>query len=726
MPRTNVYIDRQLCDFEEIEGLPLELNISIDNFLSLDTRLTPTRLDGGIDQLVLPATKQNNAILSQFWEFGSPDASKEIVVDVDGQPIFTGKCKPTEAIRSWTQPKQYFLELYGGAGSPLSDLEGLLLTDIDMDGIATDSAAVTSSWTHNFGSSAATATFAPVMYGRPVANNPTKYYQQIDDLRPHIPYTTIFNKIFESHLGFKINSDFYDREAFRRMHYMFGVGNQWERTFDTSTYEFEYQLNSALSGSPPVGLNKIPYGTLVSDPQSMWDGTNHFFTAPVDGYYSFEIEYSISNVFGSYTLKISTYGPGAHNLIESQYAVSGIQVINHKVNLPLQYYNAGQSFFILSNTADTNVEVIADSSIRGKLDPAAFMGADVKVQTCLHKRPVKDFLKAVFHQFNLTGRFELITKQFYFEPRMAYYNANTYGTGAGGAMSRTEYDGYYLRPLTSVEDWTDKVQPETIRIKKLYPFGDNLTLAYKKAKDSVTEAVLRDGNEDIEGLEGIPPVYGVKYPMSEISTGQGDKVIENPYFHPLPNIAVNEIQPGIPLPSMMPKDYEFDGPLPEPTFEFEPTCGFYYGLSAVDAWKYEGAGRTLPMMYMQPPLGGTDYVSNQDCITFNNTGAYIGGNRSNNKGLVENYYFNYLQCIKHGEVVEAEVILTPSEAFSETFTKLKQFLQNTFILLSIERYNPLTNRATCKFFRYTYGMTSSEYAAFEAGQSDVYNTYFTK
>lgn len=727
MPRTNVYINRQLCDFEQVEGLPIQLNVSVDKFLSVDTRMTGTKLDGGLQQLVLPATKRNSAILSELWELGSEsDATLDIIIDVDGNPVFAGKCRPAETLRSWTAPKQYFLDLFGGSGDPLSQLEGVLLTDIDMGGIATDNTTVQGSWAHNFGTGAATATFAPVNYGAPVANEPTKLYHQHADLRPHIPYTTIFNKVFESHLGYKINSTFYETEAFRRMHYMFGVGNQWERTTTISGYTFEYSLNSALSGSPPVGINKIPYGTVVSDPAGMWDGAGHFFTAPIDGYYSFDIVYKISNVSGSYTLRIWTFGQGEHNMIQSAYPVSGTMVVEHRATLPKQFYSAGDTFFIMSNTQDTNVEVNADSYIKGTLDKSAYMGAEVKVQSCLHKEPVKDFLRGVFHQFNLTGRFEVITKQFYFEPRMNYFTSSSYGSGHAAAFTRTERDGYYQRPLTALDDWTDKIDPGEIKVRKPYPFGDNIILSYKKASDPTTKTVLAEVNSSLPGLQDTPPVYGIKYPVSDVSTGLQDKVSENPYFYPLPNASVNGIQPASHLPAMLPDGYDFSDPLPTPTFEFNPTCGFYYGTSSNLSWIYEGSGRTLPMMYMQPPQGGSNYVRNQDCITYNDTGDYIFGQISDNKGLAANYYLNYLQCIKHGEIVEATVKLSPSEVFSENFTKMKRFLGNNFILLNIGNYNPLTSQATCIFFRYTYGLTQSELTAIEDSMSEIYCTYISK
>lgn len=725
MPRTNVYINRQLCDFEQVEGLPIELNVSIDKFMEVDSRLSGTRMDGGLQQLVLPATKTNAVILGAFWEFGATiDSPQDITIDVDGQIVFAGKCKPTEVIRSWTRPKQYFLELFGGNGDPLSALENVLLTDIDMGGQATDSGTVTGSWSHNFSSSAATATFAPVSYGRPVANNPQKYYHQLEDLRPHITYTHIFNKIFESYLGYKINSTFYDSETFRRMHYLFGVGDQWERNDSVANYEFEYTLNSALSGTPPVGLNKIPYGTVASDPSSMWDAAGHFFTAPIDGYYQFDIVYQITSPGTSFNLYITTYGPGAHNLIESQYTVSAPQTIEHRMTLPKQFYSAGQNFFIISNAADTSVEVNANSSIKGWLDTAAYMGSEIAIETCLHKQPVKYFLRGVFHQFNLTGRFEVITKQFYFEPRMSYFTSDSIGSGHSTTFARTEYDGYYQRPLTASEDWNDKINPDTIRIKKLFPFGDSLTLGYKEGIDSVTKQVL--AFEGLEDGEGNPPVYGVKYPMNDAATERSEVVSRNPYFHILPNLFVNEIQASAKLPAMLPDGYNFDGPLPEPTFEFRPTCGYYYGLSGLNAWNYDGTDRTLPMMYQQPPQGGQYFIQGQDCITYNSTGDFLGGIRSENKGLVENYYINYLQCIKHGELIEASATLRPEEVFSETFTTMKYFLDNHFILVNIGRYNPLTNIAQCTFWRYTYGMTSAEYTAFEAGQSTIYNTLVTK
>jgi len=725
MPRTNVYINRTLCDFEQIEGLPIELNVSVDKFLSVDSRLTGTKLDGGIKQLVLPATKTNSTILSDFWEFGStPDAMLDIIIDVDGQPVFAGKCKPTETLRSWTRPKQYFLELYGGSGDPLSQLEGVLLTDIDMGGTSTDTSTVLSSWSHNFGTSAATATFAPVMYGRPVANNPQKYYQQHEDLRPHITYTHIFNKIFESHLGYKINSTFYDSEAFRRMHYMFGVGDQWQLSTDVSSYKFEYTLTSPQLLTPPATLARIRYNTLVSDAQNMWSPTNYIFTAPVPGYYSFDITYFLTPGT-SFQLYIQTMGQGVHSVIEQKFLTSlGASTYEYRVSLPEQFYSAGQTFFIRSNASNTNAESGFSSTIKGRLSQRGYIGAEIATESCLHKQPVKDFLRGVFHQFNLTGRFEVISKQFYFEPRISYFTSDSYGAGHAGSFARTEYDGYYQRPLTSSVDWSEKVQPEGITISKVYPFGDNLILSYKKAEDSTSKEVLKRSNYGVEQSQDLPPVYGVKYPMTTSATGKGNIVSENPYFYPLPNASVNEVQPGAHLPAMMPKEYKFDGPLPEPTFEFNPTCGFYYGLSSNIAWNYNGTDRTLPMMYMQPPLGGGYYVRNQDCISFNNTGDYINGQISNNKGLAENYYYNYLQCVKYGEIVEAEIKLRPDEVVSEDFTQMKYFLGHHFILIGIRNYNPLTQQAKCVFFKYAYGMTEAELDAITG--SEIYNTLVFK
>ena len=722
MQRTSVYINRQLCDFEEIEGLPIELNLSIDKFLEVDSRLVGTQLDGGLKQLVLPATKTNAAIINGI------STTSDIIIEVDGQPVFAGSVRPTETLRSYTRPKQYFLDLFGGGGSPLSELENLLLTDIDMGDLSTDSSAVTSSWTHDYASGPIIASFAPALYGRPAANDPLKQYQEHADMRPHISDTTIFNKVFESHLGYKINSTFKDTETFRRGHYMFGVGEKWERSDDVSGYEFEYTLASTLAGTPPVGLNKITYSTVVSDPNSMWDGTNHFFTAPIDGYYSFDIEYTISQgpSGGTYTMRIVTYGQGVHNLLEYNYPVSGIQVVQHKSTLPSQFYSAGQNLLILSNTVNTNVEVTAQSSIKGKLDTRTYMGADVKIETCLHTEPVKDYLKGVFHKFNLTGRFELITKQFYFEPRMSYFTSDSYGAAHAGSYARTEADGYYQRPLTAFEDWNDKIDPEEIRTKKLYPFGDNLTLGYKGGKDATTAKVLAESNSSISGLRPSTPVYAVKYPMADVATGKGDTVSLNPYFNILPNASVKGIQPGSYLPAMLPSGYKFENPLPEPTFEFPPTCGFYYGLSSNLDWNYEGTARTLPMMYQQPPQGGEYFIRNQDCISYNDTGALINSQVGENKGLASNFYYNYLQCIKHGDYVEVKVRLTPSEVFSEDFTKMKYFLDSHHILLNIKNYNPLTSQATCSFYRYTYGLTSTELTAIEAGMSTVYNTFTSK
>jgi len=280
--------------------------------------------------------------------------------------------------------------------------------------------------------------------------------------------------------------------------------------------------------------------------------------------------------------------------------------------------------------------------------------------------------------------------------------------------------------LTSFDDWSEKINPDNIRIKKLYPFGDSLTLGYQQSTDSVSNAILDDKSGEITRIQNDTPVYGVKYNMADISSGNAGQESLNPYFYAMPNLVVTEIQVAAHLAAMMPDGYEFDAPLPTPTFEFNPTCGFYYGLSLRNDWRYEGTDRTLPMMYMQPPVGGDEFVDNQDSITYNNTGSYINTQIGTNKGLVENYYMNYLQCIKHGEFIEVMVNLTPEEVFSEDFTKMKYFLDNYFILLSITNYNPLANQAKINLFRYTYGLTSTEYSTFEGGQNTVYNSFTSK
>jgi hypothetical protein len=721
MARVDVFLNRTRCDFQEVSGLPLQLTVAIDKFLDVDSRLTGSRLDGAVKKLVIPATRTNSEILQGFWQPGSRgDDSIDCLVEVDGQPIFAGKARPSSVLRTWTAPKQYTLDLYGGSGGPLSDLEGLLLSDVEMGTTTSGPSAMVSTWSHNFTSNSTNVTFAPVIYGKPEGAGSTPNYMSQLDLRPHITYTHIFESIFQGHLGYKINSTFHETEAFRRCHYIFGVGNQWKRADSISGYQFEYNLSTGTSGT--VGLpTLVEFSSAVSDPNSMWDGTR--FTAPIDGWYSFEWEYVLTGIAGL-NVAIRTSGARSHHFIEWEGVKAGGDYV-WRVKLQPEFYQAGTryaEFGIIGNMVQTAKEV--SGYIKGELHDIGTPGASIDLKTCLHRNQVKDFLRGVFHQFNLAGRFDLISKQFYYEPRMAYEYSSSYGSGHAGSFSMTTGEGYYNRPLTAYDDWQAKIDPEDINVEKLFPFKDSLVLSYKKPKDAVSKLVLKEADDSINGLRSEVPLYGVKYPMG--SAELGTVTSENPYFHPLPNVAAAGIQPGANLPACLPNTYKEGEVLPEATFEFPPTCAFYYGLSANDDWNYSGTDRRLPMMYMQPPQGGSDFVRFQDCLTYGDTGSSINSVIGENRGLVRNYYLNYLQCVKHGEVLTATIKLRPEEVFSETFRKPKYFLDSYWILTKIVKYNPLTHLAKAEFYRYTYGIEPSEFQELESNMSTVYNTLTTK
>jgi hypothetical protein len=307
---------------------------------------------------------------------------------------------------------------------------------------------------------------------------------------------------------------------------------------------------------------------------------------------------------------------------------------------------------------------------------------------------------------------------------MSYQTSDAYGSGHPGSFSFNSENGYYLEPKVAFDDWTGKIQDENITVIRNNEMGESLALSYKDPKDPLTNAIASRKNPDISDISTEIQPGGIKYPISNnLSTG---KVSINPYFHSLPNLSTSQIQPGNYFPACLPRDYEVDEPLPDPTFEFPPTCAIYYGESETTVWKYNTSAEKLPMMYQQPPVGTSEFVQFQDAMTYADTGDFINEIIGENRGLVRNFWLNYLQCLKNGEFLEAEVKLRPEEFFTESFKNPKYFLDRYWILIKISNYNPNSGFAKCLFFRYSYGVTESELNEIKAGMSEQYNTLSTR
>ena len=726
MRTIEIYIGGNQMDYTELKSIPLSMRKRTDKFLEI-VGADGSEVDNVLRSLTFPDTLRNQATLISLLAQSNKARGAmrhDVKVVVNGIMLFAGDGILKKATKRSSAGPSCYLELLGDGIGLWEKLEKVKLNTLELGSLTWTFAEVTANWNdHEFDDYP--AYWCPVVYGNVVGDG----YMSIREFRPSIPFWRIFEAIFKAQ-GYTIESEFHNTFFFRRHAYLFGVGDKWKNDIVVDDYHFkgEYIGEQIPWGLLLGGSQQAVYDS-VEDPSSMFFdngepqllGDNRinpahdvYLTVQQTGWYKIKV---IANV---------EEGPGLgvpHQLFIQ--GVRGVTVI-YDGRFVMQASDEGSEGYtveteVLLQDADKIyffmlTDPIRSFKVRVKLLDKPFLGSNILLSSCLHDKPVKEFLRGVSHMFNLAWRVDDITKRVFFEPRFDYILKE----GEDYVTRR----GFYRRDFMPI---TGRIEASEVTVEYVTPFGDSLGLGYREgSNDPIEKATIIDLGRDPD-LKRAP-----YYADAELHDRGKDGVISNnPYFTTLYQAKPSDIKLRVDayVPLVMPSSYKRGDHLPgmhwtgetsgahiedAPTFESEPKCGimfpealnfqFYYDEDEEVLYYSETVNAPWITQQKWNDIGGTVALADYD-----NHCAYADLKARDSariiKGLVSTFYPNYISIIKEGQVLNGTVsIPLPTIAnlsFRHMWRLPYDLNESIWILLELTGYKALvSDTASGQFIKY--------------------------
>lgn len=726
MRTVEILIDGQKMDYNELKSIPLSLRKRTDKFLEI-VGADGSEVDNVLRSITFPDTLQNQKVLIGLIVQSAKSRGStrvNVKVAVNGIMLFAGDGILRKASKRSMAGLSCYLELLGDGIGLWEQLEKVKLTDLDLGSLTWSFAEVTANWNdHEFDDYP--AYWCPVVYGNVVGDG----YMSIREFRPSIPFWRIFEAIFKEQ-GYTIDSEFYETFFFRRHAYLFGVGNKWKNDLVVDDYQFKGEY---------IG-QQIPWGLLSGgSQQAVYDPTDDpsgmFFenaAPPLLGDNRINPAHDVYlNILqtGWYKVKVTANiddGPGIG--VPQQlyiYGVRGVTVI-YEGRFVMNPSDDGSDGY----TCETEVflkdgdklyffmltDPINSFKVRVKLLTKPFLGSSILLSSCLHDKPVKEFLRGVSHMFNLAWKVDDITKRVFFEPRFDYTLIEE-----GVPVTRK---GFYRRDFPLI---LGDIEASEVNVEYASPFGDSLTLGYKEASsDPLEKATIADLGRDVD-LKRSP-----YYAEAELhDRGKDGTTSNNPYFTTLYQAKPSDIKLRVDayIPIVMPSGYKRGAHLPgitwtgevsgtkteeAPTFESEPKCGimfpealnfqFYYDEDEEVLYYSETVNAPWITQQKWNDIGGATGLADYDSHC-----AYADLKARDSsrviKGLMSTFYPNYVSIIKEGHVLTGSVTIPLPIIANLTFRRLWRLPydlnESVWVLLELSGYKALIDdKATGTFIKY--------------------------
>lgn len=720
MTRIRIELNGQQVDFYNVKDLPVTLTKQTDDLSGIG-RGTGTVAQNGTSRFQLPATKRNIAIVQSAYiptANNAPSRQKfDLNIYVGGSNTFAGSCLLVDKIISGKYPKTLSFETSGDGLDIWSRLEGLSLRQIPMGSTVFSTANVLASQTGT-PSTGWPVIYAPVIYGNTQgANDPSPSYSgamfTTGDFRPAVYEKHIIKSIFEDYLKVKIVSSFMDTAYFERWVYMFGVGDKWKVATDVAKFRIELSANYTLPSPGGGGFVNVRFNNIIFDPLSGWNGVNYEYNINVTGQWRISGGLNWANI-KSWRLIVQDVNP-APNIYE-QYGTYYLSSTANPGALSFEIlFRAGTKLSLQVEPKNPNYTIIAtDSYLQAELIDYVTVNSPLSIQSLLHDKPVKDFLKGVSHKFNLLWFYNPRTRMVYVEPRFDYYLPDAV------FFTLTRYQGWYKSPKDA-DALPMSLDADTIQLPVTDSYGKYLQLGYKWDNDPVGEYYKLGKNES------FIPVDGMRIDFTD--RGIEGKTEENPYFCNLFLGFSNTVSTfEYALPCILPNGtnmeelFEVDifgrviGTLPDATFESEPKCGMvYYNKTFV---RHE-ENLATPINYALVMQSNNLALNRGAMIIEKWSGGYgkslrfLRGGTANPAatlgeeldGLARYFYWIYFACVAEQMKLIGRFNLKTPKVSSENFRALRKLLINgkesLWILHKIQEFKPASIELTqCELYPY--------------------------
>ncbi len=622
--------------------IPFSLSKELDTWDDLNSSTQGQQFGNVFNQTInLPATQKNQ----QVFQYSNTGFSfrKDIFnlrVTFKGIDVFVGNGQVLSANLVQKQSQNFTIQCLGGEQMLFQQLEGLNLNELDLGQCQTLRADIIASQTPLNDVNSYPVVFAPAVYGS--QNNARiefigSDFRYKNGLRPSVRIFRIFEAIFIKKLGYKIISNLYENDTqFKNLLYPFGVNNDWERADDYQFYKVEANL---LTNTPLLDGSIVFFTNDVTDPYNLNAGG--FFTTNPPGvgngipngtdasaWFDFEIAIYSSSTAHTYDIIIQNFVNGFS--VASTMVAQSVPVINGqsgevwRSEKPLVFHpQRGETNLIVriyQNGSLIPITVGAGSYYKATMNKRFAFGADLKVSSCLHAQPVKEFLRGMQHIYGLIFCVNAAKKTVFFDPRFV---SNVQDVAKPVTLSEPKF-GYYEDYSFSLDTLDyDITSVELLQEKNS---GDGFEFGYKTGDNAAYERYIEQFSEE------AAPLYGAKIIMRSAEKNPVLKQSRNPFFAPIINVSFeNASNPLYKYPAVWPlfapiiKELEFiaDADIippanvqDPPDYTFTPTIAQYYGLLDFSDTNYLGlyrysietdplanSGTVLKTLYKLPFMG---------------------------------------------------------------------------------------------------------------------------
>jgi hypothetical protein len=682
MRTIEIYINTRLADFKDLESLPLSWTKTTDKFLEI-VGASGSDVQQAFRSMSFPAT-QNNSVIFEAQQTQATRARGDTVMAMqifaDGIQVFTGQVSLKNTVRRDGFVHSYVVEAVGDGTGVWEKLDTLTLNDLDLGSQFWTSVEIFSSWSKTVDDMR--GIFAPVIYGASVSTQSILSFTP-EDFRFSVYYKAIFIAIFKK-IGYTITSDFFAATIFRESVYLYGNGEKMIRGDNYKT--FGGDVNASASVEYGTGLDFfVQFDTKTTDLLNQFDIDS--FTPQNNGEYKSEVTIEV-NIAVEVTFAVFSIAGVPKRSTAYEIGTDRVKV-EHTEELFV-----GEKMFIFCRVIDPQ-NVSGPSRVdfaRWVLNCTTkpFVGATINVASCLHDKPVKDFLRGVTHQFCGAWLVNETIKTVTFEPRFDY-TEEIDGT-------KTIYKGFYgnaADPKLTIESDIGAVE-----IDYNLPFGDKLTLGYAE-----------DGNEPLEFYYkkgGKLPAYSAFIEFNK--RGGKESINRNPFFTTLyiSKPIIYKIAHGA-LPTILPSGYKIGEFLPgtisqegtppvrkvngKVTFESNPKCGLIIRNGANVFVRDEnnvGGFVNVPFVTQQfARIIPTATIPIYNfCLSYSDVVRPTDNTKT--KGLARNLYQKYFTIIRQGIQVKliGKIRLVDLAQFNFRKMVLTQFDRNPslWIPLSIDGF----------------------------------------
>lgn len=724
-----IKIGNRIVQVQSFDELPFSLNYSLE-----DAKDFQDKQSSNVIGLTVPATLLNEVAANNFRNPDSMDltegeqyrSTQPCEIEAGGHEIFSGKAFLKEGTHD-IMPHDYKYDLIGDNGDWILDLKEATIYDfIKHISLVFSKTTIQDSWDFDGTDEDLPYVFAPVRYrfpfgGYSIVDNVSKPVDnnvQPDYMRPSLSIYWILYWGFKS-LGYKLESDFFDSDYFRRLVMPWTWGNFLDsdgtklnvHRFLAKSTEAVHYRNTSGNDSQIVNLK------VTNDNSNGGFDNNNDYT-----YVAPEMKF---------TYNTPHFGPViAHFTIDLQtQADLNAKAAGTPADLAVyvQWYKNGVLFDGGNGAYSSNGNLLFNVSTSTTQWHKQYFGVDTTF--CRVNIDDGDIVSAKIYVYSYANKTNSATVDAHFE--IIDFQLDYLKVALGGTVDFANYTSLqnykFLDLLRGVVDFFN-LQPHTdprskiVRFEPLHPYsldGDptNLNDGYFK-----NDFIEWNGKEDLSKLwtminfsdyerelyfsyqndsnDGILKVVQDRNTLS-LAQGkyvlpgrfkQGKKEYENRFFSPLMHYdadqwkSITGTSPQIPV--IVPENIS-NTSQSESSNTFLPKIAYYKGnVSGVGGWRWDNDDQILlPFMFaVNYKAGGEDdpILSYSD----EKIGSEVG------KGLLSRFFLQRMAILRNGQWYNSWFKLKNGDVAGQLHREYKSYKGHRWELVQVKDYKPLLEEST--------------------------------